>query len=198
MRPRQFRRRHFQTHFLAENCCILKKISFKFVPQESINNIPALVQIMAWRRPSDKPLSEPMMVILLTHICTTQPQWVKISVAYGDVIWVQLRLKPPTTRLLIQQLVRANIKEAWALPSWPFARESFGEQWLPLTKDQYCGKRPNVMTSSSIMKIFITFEEWLISAYNYHYILPYVECRPRPTFKHMVYKIVNGINAVSC
>ena len=27
-----------------------------------INNIPALVQIMAWRRPGDKPLSEPMTV----------------------------------------------------------------------------------------------------------------------------------------
>ena len=27
-----------------------------------INNIPALVQIMAWRRPDGKPLSEPMMV----------------------------------------------------------------------------------------------------------------------------------------
>ena len=27
-----------------------------------INNIPALVQIMAWRRPGDKQLSEPMMV----------------------------------------------------------------------------------------------------------------------------------------
>ena len=36
----------------------------------------ALVQIMAWRRPGDKPLSEPMMVSLLTHICVTRPQWV--------------------------------------------------------------------------------------------------------------------------
>ena len=26
-----------------------------------INNIPALVQKMGWRRPGDKPLSEPMM-----------------------------------------------------------------------------------------------------------------------------------------
>ena len=41
-----------------------------------INNIPALVQIMAWRRPGDKPLSEPMMVSLLTYICITRPQWV--------------------------------------------------------------------------------------------------------------------------
>ena len=31
-----------------------------------------LVQIMAWRRPGDKPLSEPMMVILSTHICVTR------------------------------------------------------------------------------------------------------------------------------
>ena len=34
------------------------------------------VQIMAWRRPGDKPLSEPMMVSLTTHICVTRPQWV--------------------------------------------------------------------------------------------------------------------------
>ena len=31
---------------------------------------------MAWRRPGDKPLSEPMMVSLPTHICVTWPQWV--------------------------------------------------------------------------------------------------------------------------
>ena len=31
---------------------------------------------MAWRRPGDKPLSEPMLVSLLTHICFTRPQWV--------------------------------------------------------------------------------------------------------------------------
>ena len=42
-----------------------------------MNDIPALVQIMAWRRPGDKPLSGPMMVRLATHICVTRPQWVK-------------------------------------------------------------------------------------------------------------------------
>ena len=31
---------------------------------------------MAWRRPGDKSLSEPMMESLLTHICVTRPQWV--------------------------------------------------------------------------------------------------------------------------
>ena len=33
---------------------------------------------MAWRRPGDKPLSEPMMVSLPTHICVTRPQWVDL------------------------------------------------------------------------------------------------------------------------
>ena len=48
--------------FLNENVWILIKNSLKFVPKGQINNIPALVQIMAWRRSGDKPLSEPMMV----------------------------------------------------------------------------------------------------------------------------------------
>ena len=59
-----------------ENVWISHRISLKFVPKVRINNIPALVQIMAWRRPGDKPLSEPMMVSLLTHICVTRRQWV--------------------------------------------------------------------------------------------------------------------------
>ena len=38
------------------------EFSLKFVPKVSINNIPALVPIMAWHQPGDKLLSEPMMV----------------------------------------------------------------------------------------------------------------------------------------
>ena len=34
---------------------------------------------MAWRRPGDKPLSEPRMESLLTHICVTRPQWVNLT-----------------------------------------------------------------------------------------------------------------------
>ena len=62
--------------FFNESVWIPIKISSKFVPKGPINNIPALVQIMAWRRPGDKPLSESMMVSLPTHICVTRLQWV--------------------------------------------------------------------------------------------------------------------------
>ena len=37
------------------------KISLKFVPKGLIDNIPLLVQIMAWRQIGTKPLSQPMM-----------------------------------------------------------------------------------------------------------------------------------------
>ena len=84
LRPRQHGRNFaddtFKRIFLNENVTTSIKISLKFVPKGSINNIPALVQIMAWRRPGDKPLSEAMMVSLLTHICVTRPQWVKTRI----------------------------------------------------------------------------------------------------------------------
>ena len=66
----------FKCIFLNENVRISMKISLKFVPKGPINNNPALVQIMAWHQSGDKPLSEPMMVSLLTHICVTWPPWV--------------------------------------------------------------------------------------------------------------------------
>ena len=43
-------------------------ISLKFIPKGPIENTAAFDQIMAWRRPGDMPLSEPMIGILLTHI----------------------------------------------------------------------------------------------------------------------------------
>ena len=80
LRPRQNGRHFaddtFKRIFLNENNKILIKISLKFVPKGPINKIPALVQIMAWRRPGDKPLSEPMMASSTTHI-VTRHQWVK-------------------------------------------------------------------------------------------------------------------------
>ena len=54
----------------------LLRIQLKFhqvCSNDPINNIPALVQIIAWRRPGDKQLSEPMLVSLPTHICVTRP-----------------------------------------------------------------------------------------------------------------------------
>ena len=62
LRPRQNGRHfpddNFECIFFNETVWISIKISLKFVPTGLINNIPALVQIMAWRRPGDKPLPD--------------------------------------------------------------------------------------------------------------------------------------------
>ena len=95
LRPRQNVRRFaddtFKRIFLNENVWKSIKISLKFVPKVPINNIPALVQIMAWRRPGYKPLSEPMVVSLPTHICVARPQWVKSKPALVQVMaWLEI------------------------------------------------------------------------------------------------------------
>ena len=69
------------------------RFSFNFSPKFRINNITALVQIMAWRLTGDKPLSEPMMVSLLTHICGTWPQWVK---SLNETAWGKIATARPT------------------------------------------------------------------------------------------------------
>ena len=51
----------FKCIFLNEKYRISIRISLKFVPKGPIDNKPALVQVMAWRRTGDKPLSEPML-----------------------------------------------------------------------------------------------------------------------------------------
>ena len=73
----------FKCIFLNENVWIPIKISLKFAPKGPIKNIQALVQIMAWRRPGDKPLSESMLVSLPTHTCVTRPQWALTCISWG-------------------------------------------------------------------------------------------------------------------
>ena len=48
---------------------------FSSIKMFEFNNIPALDQILVLY-PQDKPLSEPIMVGLLKHMCIIQPQWV--------------------------------------------------------------------------------------------------------------------------
>ena len=89
LRPRRSRRHFaddsFRCIFFYENVWISIKTSLKYIAKGPIINIPALVQIMAWRGPCDKPLSEPMLFSLLTHICVARPQWVN-SIALGAFI----------------------------------------------------------------------------------------------------------------
>ena len=69
----------FKTVFVYENCCtyILIQISLKFVRGPNHNKI-ALVQLMPWHRPGDKPLSEP----------TRMPAFWEYSRPSHDSYWI--------------------------------------------------------------------------------------------------------------
>ena len=84
----------FKCIFMNENLWILIKISLRFVPKHPINDIPALVQIMAWHQPGldqcnsmESPLlniqaihSEPSMYFCLTLLVS------QYSI-YLDLLW---------------------------------------------------------------------------------------------------------------
>ena len=55
----------FNCFFLYENDRIQIQISLKYVPRSPIDNMLALVQVMAWCRTGDESLPEPMMTQLI-------------------------------------------------------------------------------------------------------------------------------------
>ena len=139
LRPRQNGRHFaddiFKRIFFNENVWISIKISLKFVPKGPINIIPAMFRIMAWRRPGDKPLSEAMLVSLLTHICVTRPQWVNtLYFRFLSIIVLKaqvrkaLKLDPPGIIVLnLSSMSRIVFKHSplvcywWWGPQWCFS-----------------------------------------------------------------------------
>ena len=110
-----FRRRHFQVHYLERNVWIPIELSLKLVLKGPIKDIPALVKIMAWRRPSLY-LEQwfPM------QICVTQPQWVILD--HHGQVFITFS-KPGFVRLLINSVS----------PSDAYMRPLIGSSLVQLT-----------------------------------------------------------------
>ena len=87
----------------------------KFVSKGPINNIPSLVEIMAWCQPGNKPLFEPMMVSLLIHICVTQPQCV--NALRADSIYINASIN----LVIIVQVMACGLFGTKSLPEPTFA-----------------------------------------------------------------------------
>ena len=73
LRPRQnghhFADDIFKCIFMKENVWIPFKISLKFIPKDPVNNIPELVQIMAWRRPGDRYINDVLRYEMKKSCC---------------------------------------------------------------------------------------------------------------------------------
>ena len=55
------------------------RLRFHLFPMVQLTTFQHWIR-MTWCLSGDKPFSEPMMIILLTHICVARPQWVKTMV----------------------------------------------------------------------------------------------------------------------
>ena len=171
LRPRQNGRHFaddiFKCIFLNGNVWILVKISLEYVPKGPSNNIPALVQIMAWRRSGDKPLSEPMMVDLPMHICVTQPQWVKgmwhgdgaarDAVAVALWLWKLWHTIPLWRDSVWIQIVLSHYASIW----YEYSLEKFNHPWVihnndphPLKTVNYIGACVMIMCIEFLWKLF--------------------------------------------
>ena len=127
------------------------RLTFKFVPWGPINNIPTLVQVMAWRRSGDKPLSESMIVRLPTHLCVTRPQFYhknrKIHFNSSDAGDRIVRLRGSIQCLLM----------SWLLKS---PEHQQAQYWLCKTDNKYCCFRVNFMYLGQVSSK-IWFKMWI-------------------------------------
>ena len=70
---------------------------------------------------------------------------------YDDVTWTPRSIKSPEFDCLFNRLCGPTSKKHQSTHYWPFARESSGHRWIPLTKGPLCGKSFHLMTSSWIL-----------------------------------------------
>ena len=116
--------KHYQTHFLESN---FTEIYFQ-LSKDPIKNKPAFIQIMAWRRTGDKPLSEPMMPYLLMQILSPQPQWV-------NWIWYHKVYPSETLHLILMFILSFPVLDCvlcvvvWPRFMWLFGHLCWGHHW---------------------------------------------------------------------
>ena len=120
----------FQTTFsIALSWMKIYKLRSRFhwnlFPRVQLTIFQHWFQIMAWRRPGDKPLSEPMVVSLLMHICITRPQWVTGAHPLfqephlGELVWAHLGSQRWWPAVVIHGS-QAGVKPASRSRSWVF------------------------------------------------------------------------------
>ena len=98
-----------------------------------INNIPALVQIVAWRQTGDKQLCEPMLISLPRHICITRPQW--------DNIHLPDESKSPTSCYeILNKHIFQTVRKDWCHVNKFIYDQIYSITWCDsITQNVYAG-----------------------------------------------------------
>ena len=102
---RQLHDGHSKSIFLNENISILIKSSRKSVSKGPIKNITALVQILAYRRPGDKPLHYNGVIM-----GAMTSQITNLTIVYSSVYWGADQKKHQSS---------ASLGFVWGIHRWP-------------------------------------------------------------------------------
>ena len=133
----------FKYIFLNENELMSIQISLKFVPIVPIDNKSALVQVMAWRRTGDKPLSEAMMTQFTDAYMRHQGEMsFKKILSYLIACYI---LELWSGGWKIYTMAWNRRRKSWskspgsyiqieAPHHWPFVMRITGDPWIPLEK----------------------------------------------------------------
>ena len=107
---------------MNEKFCILIPTSLKFVPKGPIDNKSVLVQVMAWRRTGDKPVSEPMLT-----------QFTNAYAALGEIFFIPLII----IFFRITQTLVIYIYIYIYIYNDTFIFDGRQRSWAPVTPDKY-------------------------------------------------------------
>ena len=92
---------------------------------------------------------------VLSALSPQEPQQSKTQQKHiSDVTWGSWPLKRPATQLFVEQLVHQQRKSPSSALLVLCQGNPPADQWIPLTKGQWCGKGFHVMTSSCIFHTY--------------------------------------------
>ena len=111
---------------MNEKFCILIQISLKFVPKDPIDNKSVLVQVMAWRRTGDEPVSEAMLT-----------QFTNAYAALGEIFFIPLIIIFFRITQTLVTFIYILIYIFIYIYNDTFIFDGRQRSWTPVTPDKY-------------------------------------------------------------
>ena len=128
--------------------------SFFFLPKGPINNIPALVQIMAWCRPGNEPSSEPISVIFTDAFMRHSVSISYLTLAVLNVSQKLYNSTFPIESLLVVRKEPFILHDQWLLMIWQRKEPRHQQPWWWPSCPEYSSFSTGSMMMSSNRNIF--------------------------------------------
>ena len=162
--------------FTNKNVWSSTRISLNIAPRVPIKNKLVLVQIMVWRRPGDRPLSEPMMVSLLAHICVARSQWIRFhwslfpKVRIKDIsALVQIMASRWTGDKPLSETKMVSVLRHICVTRFPEGPSKLNKTYQTLIPCVFVNGQKQRKCTTLLFAKFLKFVYWTYAAHNHSY-----------------------------